>query len=108
MEANSPSFRTSQQRKALELYCKLLAESLNASGYDMRQVLKPEIDIPWTQESVKNHIWRPIMKTMYNIDHTPDMTTDMVDKIHDVINRHLSKYIEHVPFPSHETPESNN
>ena len=58
--------RTAQQNKAIHKYFELLAQTLNDAGLDMKQVLKPEVDIPWTKESVKAHLWKPVQKVMYN------------------------------------------
>jgi hypothetical protein len=52
--------RTNAQNNAIHKYCSLLADTFGMAGLDMKAVLKPEVEIPWTTESVKNHIWRPI------------------------------------------------
>ena len=54
--------RSDQQNKALHVLFELLAEKLNESGLDMRKTLKESIDIPWTKDTVKNFLWRPIQK----------------------------------------------
>ena len=58
------ALRTGQQNRALHKGCELLADALNDAGLDMRVVLKPEINIPWTKTSVKEYIIRPIMRAM--------------------------------------------
>ena len=45
--------RTSQQNRAMHLFFARLVEALNDAGLDMKKVLKPEIDIPWSQTAVK-------------------------------------------------------
>ena len=50
--------RTEKQNNSLHAYCQGLADELNSAGLDMRVVLKPEYEIPWTKESVKEHLWR--------------------------------------------------
>lgn len=94
--------RTDQQRKALEVFFKLLAKSLNAAGLDQRVVLKPSISIPWTQEAVKNQLWRPIQMAMFNKKSTTELDKQMeIDKIHETLMRELGKSfgVEHIPFP---------
>lgn len=92
--------RTLQQNKAIHRYFKLLAESLDGAGLDMRAVLKPEVDIPWTQESVKNHLWKPIQDIVVDKESTADLDTPQVDEIYRVLSRHLSeKFGVYVPFP---------
>lgn len=95
--------RTIQQNKALHKYYRELAEALNAAGLDMKTVLKPEIEIPWTQESVKNHLWRPVQKIMESKESTTELDTRDVSAIYDVVDRHIaSKFGVHVEFPSDE------
>ena len=83
--------RSGPQNKALHKYCELLADALNDAGYDMKKTLKPEIEIPWTKESVKNHLWRPIQHAMFDIDSTTEMDTVEPSKIYEVLNRHLDE-----------------
>lgn len=93
--------RTQQQNNAMQKYFTDLANSLNAAGLDMKSVLKPEVDIPWTQDTVREHLWRPVMLTMTSKESTVKLTRDEVSEVYDVINRHLAeKFGVSVPFPS--------
>ena len=56
--------RTLTQNRCLHLFCEWLAETLNDAGKDMRSTLRHDVEIPWTRESVKEHLWRPIQKAM--------------------------------------------
>ena len=95
--------RTDQQNKALYKYFELLAEALNDAGYDMKKVLKPEVDIPWNKEMVKTHIWKPVQEVMTGEKSTTEMSTVEPSEIYSVINRHISeKFGVHVPWPSDE------
>ena len=79
----------------------MLADELNDSGLDMKKVLKPGVDIPWTKESIKEYIWRPIQEAQLNKKSTKDLTTKEIDEVFDTINRHLGeKFGVFVPFPS--------
>jgi len=92
---------TPQQRKALHLFFDMLADELNNAGLDMKAVLKPEVDIPWSKLTVKDHLWKPIEAAMIDKDSTEDMTNEEVSEIYEVLNRHLaSKLGVSVPFPS--------
>ena len=82
--------RTLQQNKAMHKYFELLAEALNDAGLDMKTVLKPAIEIPWTKESVKNHLWRPVQQIMMDIESTADISTIDPTVIKQVIDRHLA------------------
>ncbi len=96
--------RTLQQNRALHLYFTLLADELNSAGYDMRKTLKPSVDIPWNGKSVKEYLWRPIMKAQLGKESTTEMTTKDIDTIFDTINRHLGeKFGLTLMFPSIES-----
>ena len=82
--------RTSQQRKSLELWCRLLSEDLNAAGLDQRKVLKPSIAIPWNQPSVKEQLFRPVFKAMTGLESTADADPSDYNKVYEVLCRHLS------------------
>ena len=95
--------RTIQQNKALHKFYELLATKLNEAGYDMRKTLKNDIDIPWSKESVKDFLWRPIQQALLGKDSTTELETKDIDKIYDVLNRHLGEKLGiHVDFPSNE------
>ena len=95
--------RTSQQNRALHLFCQILAQNLNNAGLDVRTLLKPGINIPWTMESVKLLIWHPIQKAMYGTNSTAFLRKqEQIDSIHSVIMRELGDKhgVEYLPFPS--------
>lgn len=96
--------RTYMQNRALHKDCDLIAEKLNDAGLDMKKVIKKEIDIPWTTEGVKEWIFKPIMKAMYNKESTTELEKNSgeIEKIHDVIMRELGEKfnVEYHSFPS--------
>lgn len=96
--------RTPRQNNALHLFFQLLADALNEAGLDMRKVIKQDIDIEWTLESVKDYLWRPIQKVLLKKTSTTKLNKkEDIDKIYDTLNRHLSeKFGVSVPFPSEE------
>jgi len=97
--------RTTYQNKALHQYFENVANTLNDAGLDMKAVLKPEIDIPWSKSTVKEQLWRPIEKAMTGKESTTEMTTIELSDIYDVLHRHLSEKLGiNVPFPSDEPP----
>lgn len=94
--------RTIKQNRALHLYFKLIADTLNDAGLDMRAVLKPDVHIPWNMNSVKDYLWRPIQKIQLGKVSTTELTTKDIDVIFDTMNRHLANHGVHEPFPSFE------
>lgn len=96
--------RTLRQNRAFWLFCQMLAEQLNEAGLDQRKVLKPGIDIPWTKDAIHDQMWIPIQKIMYGTSSTTELKTGDIDKIVDVLCRHLgSEFSIELSFPSIET-----
>lgn len=97
--------RTVQQNRAIHLYFTMLAKSLNESGLDQRKVLKPSISIPWTPTAIKESLWRPIQKVMYEKNSTTELNKqEEITEIHATLMRHLGEKfgVEYIPFPSYE------
>jgi hypothetical protein len=93
--------RTIRQNSALHLWFKQVADTLNESGMDMRVFISQEIDIPWTPQTVKDHIWRPTQKLMTGKPSTTRLKKREIDLIYDVINKAIGERTgQHVPFPS--------
>lgn len=93
--------RTIQQNKALHLWYTLLAEELNNAGLDMRKTLKPEVEIPWSPQTIKEYLWRPVQIAQLQKQSTTELNSDEIDKVWETLNRHLGeKFGVHVPFPS--------
>lgn len=81
--------RTLTQNKALHLFCGWLADALNDAGYDMRTTLRNDVEVPWTQASVKEYLWRPIQQALTDKHSTTEITTVEPTEIHQVLSRHL-------------------
>lgn len=95
--------RTLRQNASLHKYFELLARELNESGYDMKRTLKPGIDIPWSPDTVKEYLWKPIQNAQLMKESTTELTTKDIDIVYDTLNRHLAeKTGVHVEFPSNE------
>jgi hypothetical protein len=94
--------RTLKQNDSLHLGFSMLADTLNDAGLDQRLVLKPEVSIPWTDDSVKEQLYRPIMKAMTGKVSTTELTTMEISEVWDVLNRHLTEKfgVDFVEFPS--------
>lgn len=104
--AEKENKRTTRQNNALHLFFTLLAQELNAGGFDMRKVIRDEVDIPWNTYSVKEYLWRPIQETQLGKRSTTKLTTKEIDQIYDTLNRALAERTGvHVPFPSIEILE---
>lgn len=79
----------------------MVAGVLNDAGLDMKVVLKPEIEIPWSADTVKDFLWRPVQRLQVGKKSTTELDTKEVSDIWEVMNRHLSeKFGIFVDFPS--------
>lgn len=93
--------RTLQQNKAIHKYFTLLADALNDSGLDMKKVIT--VDVPWSADTVKQWLWKPVQKAQLLKESTTELTTAEVDKVYETVNRLMAeKFDLHVPFPSDE------
>jgi len=93
--------RTTKQNSAMHKYFTMLANTLNDAGLDMRKLLKPSVEIPWTLESVKKILWGNIMEAITGKTKTSKLERDEVSEVYDVLSRHLaSKHGVLVDFPS--------
>ena len=93
---------TPKQFRSLNLWCDLLAETLNSGGYSVLKVLKQDAEIPWTGSSVKEHLWKPIQAAMYNTGSTTELKRKECGQVVEVLSRHLAESIgiDAPPFPS--------
>ena len=100
--------RTSKQNRALHLWFTLLANAMNEAGYDMKKVIRDELDISWTDYNVKEYLFRPLMKNLFGYKSSNELKTGDIDKIYDIINKTISERTGvHVPFPSLESQFEN-
>lgn len=83
--------RSTAQNKALHKFCELLADELNNAGLDMKKVLKPNIDIPWNKDSVKEYLWKPVLEAVTMKNSTTEMSTTDPDKVWELLNRHIGE-----------------
>jgi len=91
--------RTSAQNRALHRYFRVLAAKLNAAGLDMRKLLKPEVEIPWSLSSVKEFLWKRIQLPLVGHDSTSKLDKKQVGEVYETLSRHLSeKHGIYVPF----------
>lgn len=96
---------TRQQQKAMHLWFSLLAETLEVSGLDLKQVLTMyPVNISATKENVKEVIWRPVMKALYGKESTTELLKkEEIDKVYETIARYFAEMGLEVPrFPSAE------
>lgn len=67
----------------------------------MRKTLKPEVAIPWSGKTIKEFLYRPIMKAQLGAESTTKLSSKDIDRVYDTLNRHLGeKFGITVAWPS--------
>ncbi len=100
--ADKKSTRTDQQRKALEVYCRERAKTLNDAGLTVQEVLAKATELDWTQYRFKELIWKKSLFKLYGKDSTTDMKkTEEIDNIYKHVERFLGEvfHLESMDFP---------
>lgn len=81
--------RTMSQNNALHQFLTDLASTLNEAGLDMRTVIKQDVDIPWTKDSAKQYLWRPIQKALTGKESTAEAKTPDYNEVYQTLCRYL-------------------
>jgi len=97
--------RTSLQNRALHKYFLLISKELNELGLEFKYFgLKGQVlETRYNERIVKEHFWRPIQKTLFNIDSTKDLNTKQMNEIIDVITKFFSDKGVYIEFPNKES-----
>jgi len=94
--------RTLTQNRALHLFFKHVSIELSRLGIQFNYTgLKGlELEIPYTGLLVKELIWKPIQKSLFDIDSTADLETGQINIILDVLVRFFADKGIQIRFPS--------
>jgi len=93
--------RTITQNKAMHKYFTLLANAFNDAGYTVEMILRKPLNISWTDNLVKDILWRQVQQAQLEKKSTTELDTNEVSKIYEEINRYTSEEKGiHIPFPS--------
>ncbi len=99
IRAKPKDLLTAAQMRSLHLYFRQLADALNDAGLDIKQTVKA--DIPWSPESIKEVMFRSILKALFNKRSTTSLKKNEIDDVYNVMNRLTSeRFGISVPFPS--------
>ena len=96
---------TTKQKGCVHIYCRLLAKELADAGYDMKEVLKVDAEIPPDEYMVKKLVWNKVMEAMTGKTSITELDRKEVNEIYTVIQKHMAQSFSiMVPFPSNEPP----
>jgi hypothetical protein len=92
--------RSDRQNNAMHLWFRQIANELNDAGYWVRHPFSDALEIPFTEVLVKETLYKPIIKSMYNKSSTGRLTTQELSEAAEVLIRWLSEHKQvYVPFP---------
>ena len=95
--------RSNKQNAALHLLLRRLAEGLNDAGFEIPHPFKQGLEIPYTEHSVKELVYKPIIEAMFKKGSSADLTTEefsmAMNTLVDAVNRNTGVFI---PVPSQE------
>ena len=93
--------RTLRQNRAIHLYCDMIATVLNDLGktFKYEGIKGVEMELRYTQSLVKETMWKPIQKALFNIESTTELTTSEVSEVSIVIEKFFSEQGIDLPFP---------
>ena len=102
--------RSLKQNNALHLFCKKLADELNGKGLYMQLVLKPTYELRWDTKTVKEHLFKPVMRAMKQKKSTTELNRKEVSEVHEQLMLMLKESpktsdIDYIDFPSEEQTE---
>ena len=61
-----PAGRTEKQNNAMHLWFRQMAEQLNDAGFSATHPFNDKIEVPFTEGLVKEMLYKPIIKAMYD------------------------------------------
>jgi hypothetical protein len=99
--------RSTKQNSALHMLFRIVSEQLNEMGLEFQYFgLKGNVlEMRYNTEIVKNHIWRPIQETLFDIKSTTKINTEQINEIMDVLIKFFAERGIVIEFPSKEQLE---
>lgn len=92
--------RTERQNGAMHLWFRQIADKLNGAGDWARHPYSDTLEIPFTDVLVKEMLYKPVIKSMYDKNSTAKLTVRELSESAEVLVRWLSEHRGvYVPFP---------
>lgn len=91
-KVNTEKGRSSLQNSSLHVYCQLLADLLNDSGqWLVIEINQKRSQVPWSMQSVKDYMWRPIQKAVTQKDSSARLSTKECMSVYETLNLHTAE-----------------
>jgi hypothetical protein len=92
--------RTYRQNRTIHLLFRQMATALNEAGFEISHPFKPDLEIPWSEHSVKDLLYRPIITSYFKVDRSSLLDaaqlSESMDILVDAVNRNTGVLV-HVP-----------
>lgn len=95
--------RTIRQNSALHLGFAQIAQELRAKDLTVGMVLEKGIEFYWTETLVKEALFKPIAKIMFDKDSTTQLTTKELQEVWESMSQAIGQSGVYVPYPSSES-----
>jgi hypothetical protein len=94
--------RTTKQNSALHLFFTIITNQLNEMGLEYNYIgLKGQIiGTRYNTNIVKEFLWRPIQKTLFDIHSTKEINTIQINEIIDVLSKWFGEKGVYIEFPN--------
>ena len=89
-----PAGRTERQNNAMHLWFREIAEKLNDAGYHATHPFNSEVEVPFTEVLVKEMLYKPIIKAMYDKKSTTGLSGRELSEAADVLVKWLVEHKE--------------
>lgn len=97
--------RTLKQNSSLHLWFTKLAQRFEDLNLERKQVIELTTDVPWTEGSIKEILFRPIMFSETGKMSSTQLTTKELLAVENIIHKALAERLGITqPFPSIEPP----
>lgn len=91
--------RSDLQNAALHAMFRRLSIALNDAGYDMKSDEITKREIPWSEHSIKEVLFRPMIKHMFDTDRSSSLTKEELSHGVETLLREIgARAGVHVPF----------
>ena len=94
--------RSNLQNAALHKYFEIISNQLNEMGitFNYQGITGKELELNYTPSLVKEMIWRPIQKALFEKESTTQLTTQEINQIIDILTKFFSERGVYIAFPS--------
>ena len=82
--------RSELQNAALHAMFRRLAQGLNDAGYDMRSEDIIKKDLPWTDHSIKEFLFKPMIAQLHNVKSTTKLTSEQLGEAVEALFRAIA------------------